>query len=190
MRYPHSTLISGTNLDDLSDHRPGLVAADQHQVFAPLAQYQVSKIEVRQIATAFGLSVDDLPAAPCLASRVAYGIPVTQERLAKIEAAEALVWDLGFSDVRIRLLPENTASIEVPLEEVHRFWHPAGAHASIADLSGQHQPQSLASTSFIFSQRQTQQFLSKIQELGFDRVAIDPKGLRSGSLNNLVSLGP
>jgi len=129
-RFPDTCLLSGTNHDDLSDHRPGLQAANQHRVIAPLAEAGLGKAEVRGLAQALGLSVHDLPAAPCLASRIAYGVAVTPGRLEKIEQAEGYLWAAGFSDVRVRLLAGEVARIEVPLPELPRLQamlsHPDG----------------------------------------------------------------
>lgn len=119
--FPTATILSGTNLDDLGDYRPGLLAAAQHQVFAPLAEAQLGKAEVRALARALGLSVHDLPAAPCLASRLAYGVEVTAARLRRVEQAEQRLWQAGFSDVRVRILPEEVGRLEVPLAEVPRL---------------------------------------------------------------------
>lgn len=119
--FPDATVLSGTNYDDLGDYRPGLLAAAQNQVFAPLAEAQMGKADVRALARALGLSVHDLPAAPCLASRLAYGVAVTPERLRRVELAEQLLWQAGFSDVRMRLLPEEIGRVEVPLAEVPRL---------------------------------------------------------------------
>lgn len=158
--HPDSVLLSGTNFDDQHDYRPGLLAATQFHVVAPLADAKVSKAEVRRLAREWNLSVHDLPAAPCLASRIAYGVEVTPERLSTIEAAESLLWEAGFSDVRVRLLPENVARIEVPLPEVARLQ---------PDCSG---------TSYAL--------LDQILRLGFDTVTVDPQGLRSGNLNSAL----
>lgn len=83
------TIASGTNLDDLSDVRPGLVAADEHTVVHPYVEAEMGKADVYELAAAFGLSdVAHLPAQPCLASRIETGLTVTAETLAFIEAAE------------------------------------------------------------------------------------------------------
>jgi uncharacterized protein len=164
-QYPGATLLSGTNLDDLGDHRPGLRAAAESGIAAPLAQASMSKADVRRLAARLGLSVHDLPAAPCLASRLAYGVRVTPARLRWVEAAETLLWDAGFSDVRVRLLPGEVARVEVPLAEVPRLC-PATDRGPAAE------PPTL---------------LRQIRALGFADVIVDPLGLRSGNLNTLDS---
>lgn len=123
-----ASLVVGTNADDLHDHRPGHRAARERGVVAPLAEIGMTKVEVRRVAAALGLPVADKPASPCLASRVAYGVPVTRERLGRIEAAEAVLRELGFDVLRVRDHGE-LARIEVPPEEIHRV---ADLHAHIS----------------------------------------------------------
>lgn len=110
----------GTNLDDLGSHRPGLRAVEQHGVAQPLIEAGFSKADVREAARSRGLPIAEKPATPCLASRVAYGISVTPDRLARIGRAEELLWALGLSDVRVRDLGGN-ARIEAPASELDRI---------------------------------------------------------------------
>lgn len=154
------TLLNGTNADDLQDHRPGLQAANRFSVVAPLAEAGLDKSQVRNLATMLGLPTANLPAAPCLASRIQYGIPVTPTRLKKIEAAEQQLWEMGFSDVRVRLLDGEIASVEVPRQELSRL-SPLPVKDSLEQA---------------------------FRRLGFNRVQIQPEGLRSGRLNDLVAL--
>jgi len=81
-------IANGTNTDDLGDHRPGLVAADEAQVISPLVEAGLGKHDVRAIAKHLGLPNADKPAAACLASRIPYGTAVTPKRLAQVEQAE------------------------------------------------------------------------------------------------------
>lgn len=117
----------GTNTDDLGDHRPGLRAAREHAVVSPLVDAGMSKDDVRALAARRGLPVADKPASPCLASRVAYGVEVTPERLRRIDIAEEAVRALGFDVLRVRD-HGDLASVEVPLEDVPRA---AAAQAEI-----------------------------------------------------------
>ena len=109
----------GTNADDLSDHRPGLRAAREQEVRAPLAEVALTKAEVRAVAGELGLPTADKPASPCLASRVAYGIEVTEERLDRIDRAEEVVRALGVAELRVRD-HGDLARIEVPPEHIDR----------------------------------------------------------------------
>jgi uncharacterized protein len=118
-RERDSRLLVGTNADDLSDHRPGLRAAREHDVLAPLADAGLTKSDVRNVAAALGLDVSEKPASPCLASRFAYGVRVTREGLERVERAEEVVRSLGFAEFRVRD-HGDLARIEVPAAEVER----------------------------------------------------------------------
>ncbi|GAB3149587.1 ATP-dependent sacrificial sulfur transferase LarE [Microbispora hainanensis] len=105
----------GTNLDDLGDHRPGQRAAAERGAIAPLVDAGLTKADVRAVSRKLGLVTADKPAAPCLASRVSYGDPVTPEILRRIETAEAALRDLGFPVCRVRAHAGGTlARVEVP----------------------------------------------------------------------------
>src|SRR5262249_14834523 len=96
-------MCSGANLDDQGDYRPGLTAAAEHRVRHPLLAAGCTKAEVRALARGWGLPAWDKPASPCLSSRLAPGVAVTTERTARVEAAEALLRDLGLRECRVRL---------------------------------------------------------------------------------------
>src|SRR2546422_10894693 len=96
-------VCDGTNADDLREHRPGYAAGREARIRSPLAEAGLTKADVRRAARALGLPVWDAPAAPCLSSRVAYGIPITSQRLAQGERAEAYLRELGVTgDLRVR----------------------------------------------------------------------------------------
>jgi uncharacterized protein len=109
----------GTNLDDLRDHRPGLRAADERDVRAPLVEAGMSKADVRALAAEIELSTHDKPASPCLSSRFAYGVRVTPEGLRRVDRAEDFVHSLGFDIVRVRD-HGDLARVEVPVEDLPR----------------------------------------------------------------------
>jgi len=119
-RHPDWWILNGQNADDLGDYRPGIRAATQHGVRAPLAECGIDKPTVRAIAAAFSLDCHDKPASPCLASRIPYGESVTFEKMRRIEAAEALLLDAGFRECRVRHRG-GTACIEVPAAEIDRL---------------------------------------------------------------------
>ena len=98
-------ILSGTNLEDLGDYRPGLRAAEQHRVRHPFVELGIDKAEVRRLARSFGLgALAELPAGPCLASRIETGIPIEAAALGAVEAGEALVREqLEAAVVRCRL---------------------------------------------------------------------------------------
>lgn len=109
-------MVSGTNTEDLSDFRPGLHAAAEHGVRHPYVELHIDKTGVRHIAKALGLGeVAELPAAPCLASRVETGIAIEDESLAAVYAAEQLVQQaLAPATVRCRV---RHAAIVIELDE-------------------------------------------------------------------------
>ncbi len=154
-------IVSGTNLDDLGDYRPGIEAGRHKGVLTPLAELGFGKPAVRQLASYFGLPNHDLPASPCLASRIAYGTEVTVDRLRRIEQAESLLREQGFREVRVRLHADELARIEVGKDELDRLL--------ALDRQGQ----------------LTRQF----RDLGFRFVTVDLEGFATGSLNRgLVSI--
>jgi len=154
-------VVSGANLDDLGDYRPGLVAAAEHSVRHPLQEAAFTKADVRALARHWGLPTWDKPAAPCLSSRLAPGLAVTPERTARVEAAEAMLRALGLSECRVRYHEGELARIEVPA-------------AQIAKLASDPVRTKLA---------------AEFRKLGFKFVTLDLDGFRSGSLNQLVPLG-
>jgi uncharacterized protein len=155
-----AVICSGANLDDRGDYRPGLKAAAEHAVRHPLQEADCTKADVRAIARAWGLPTWDKPAAPCLSSRMAPGVEVTPERTARVEAAEAYLRSLGYSECRVRLHQGELARIEVPAADLARLADPAAREDLVGRLKG----------------------------LGFTFVTLDLVGFRSGSLNALVSL--
>ncbi len=113
--FTAATIVSGTNLDDLGDFRPGLKAANNHRVRHPYVEAGIAKSDVRGIASDLGLDdLADLPAAPCLSSRIETGIRVTPERLALIEAIEVVLrMSLGDGTIRCRV---RNSGVVVELE--------------------------------------------------------------------------
>jgi uncharacterized protein len=153
-------VLDGVNADDLGDHRPGIRAAREFGVRSPLAELQIDKTGVRRISRALGLPWWDKPAQPCLASRFPYGEPITADRLQQVGAAEDLLRQHGFSDVRVRSQGQ-TARIELPaarLAEALILWQ---------------------------EDRQREALVQGVLALGFTAVALDLEGLVSGKLNRL-----
>lgn len=152
------TVVSGTNHDDLGDHRPGITAGQRRHVVAPLAEIGIGKSRVRDLARHFGLSNHDLPASPCLASRIAYGVEVTSQKLLQIEQAENWLRSRGLTECRVRLHQDGLARIEVSrnlLESVLKL-----------DAEGQ--------------------LVSQFQSFGFKYVTLDMEGFESGKLNRAI----
>ncbi len=112
-------VLNGTNLDDLGDHRPGLVAADNFEVRSPLVEAGFHKADIRALAHELGLENADKPQAACLSSRFPYGTHITLELLAQVEAAEEVLSDLGFTQCRVRH-HGDVARLEVPADALQR----------------------------------------------------------------------
>jgi uncharacterized protein len=151
-------VLDGVNADDLGDHRPGIRAAREFGVRSPLAELQIDKAGVRRISRALGLPWWDKPAQPCLASRFPYGEPITADRLRQVAAAEALLRQQGWAEVRVRS-QGHTARIELPaarLKDVFSLWQEDPLRESM---------------------------VQGLLALGFTAVALDLEGLVSGKLN-------
>jgi pyridinium-3,5-biscarboxylic acid mononucleotide sulfurtransferase len=150
-----SCVAYGLIADDLSDFRPGHRAAVEAGVRFPLAEVGLTKPEVRELSREMGLPTWDMPASPCLASRVAYGTPVTVEALGRVERAEAGLSRLGFREFRVRHIGDGSARVEVAPAELPRLDDPGLRQA--------------VETAVIFA--------------GYQVVVIDPQGYRRGRLN-------
>ena len=154
-----ATVLYGANLDDGADFRPGQRAAAELGVRAPLVEAELAKTEVRALARALGLENADKPAAPCLSSRIPYGQRVTVEKLRQVGAAERVLRQLGFGEVRVRH-HGSVARIEISPEDLERAVRPALRLA----------------------------ILEALAPLGFAYVALDLQGFRSGSLNEVLAI--
>lgn len=128
-------LASGTNLDDTSDHRPGLIAMAERRVYQPLLEHELTKADVRELARQLGLSVWDKPAKACLSSRIPHGISVTHRRLRRIERAEDALADLGFEELRVRD-HIGVARIEVAAAEADALYAKLGRVATAIRAAG------------------------------------------------------
>jgi uncharacterized protein len=117
-QHTDATILSGANLDDLGEYRPGLLAAKEANVRHPFIEADITKQEIRQIARALGLDqVAELPAQPCLASRVETGIFIDAQDLALAEEVEAMIATaLGPGDIRCRITPKG---VRLELSEDH-----------------------------------------------------------------------
>jgi len=160
LRIKHGVqaIANGTNADDLGDFRPGLQAASEQNVRSPLAECGLNKQQVRQLAYEWNLEVWDKPAMPCLSSRVVYGLEITPERLARIDAAEEFLRGLGFANFRVRCHHDELARLEVTVEELERLAAPATR----------------------------EKVATRLRELGFRYITLDLEGFRSGSFQQLI----
>lgn len=149
-------VADGTNADDLTDHRPGRAAATERGVRSPLAEVGFTKDEIRERSRALGLPGWDKPASPCLASRIAHGVPVTIERLGKVEEGEEFLRREGFREFRVRV-HGDLVRLEISPDEIDTA----------------------------LTKEMTERFSRAFKSLGFRYVTLDLTGFRSGSLNDV-----
>ncbi len=95
-------IFNGTNLDDLGDHRPGLIAAENYQVCSPLVEAAFTKADVRSLAKELGLKNANKPQSACLSSRFPYGTSIDENLLSQVEQSENILEALGFTQFRVR----------------------------------------------------------------------------------------
>ncbi len=154
------TLLHGVNLDDLSDYRPGLKAAEELGFISPLADAGLSKKEIRLLSRQLGLETWDKPSQSCLATRIPYYEVITADALARIEAAEVFLSGLGFSPVRVRC-HGKMARIETEPGMV-----PVAVEKEIR-----------------------KKISSAFKKIGFEHTSIDIDGFRSGKMNHEIFAG-
>ncbi len=140
------TILDGTNADDLTEHRPGLKAAEEQRIRSPLAELGWTKEMVRAAARELGIPTWDAPASPCLSSRIQYGLEVTPERLRQVEQGEALLRTLGVSgDLRVRhhggkarieAAPDQFALIDAAWTEIEPAFLELGFQSVERDAKG------------------------------------------------------
>jgi len=151
-------VIFGTNYDDLDDFRPGNRAMEVFGIRSPLAEANLSKSNIRQLSRELGLPTADLPSSPCLVSRIAYGLEVTEQRLKQIDEAEDFLRSLGFVELRVRH-HDTIARIEVNPQDIIK----------------------------VTTEPLRSRIVDKMKSLGFKFVTVDLQGFRSGSLNEPLS---
>jgi uncharacterized protein len=113
-------IICGCNFDDKRDFRPGNKAAEVFGVRCPLMEAQLTKEDVRNLSRQLGLPTADIPASPCLASRIAYGLEITERRLRQVEEAEEVIRELGLVEFRVRH-HDTIARIEIHQEDFEKI---------------------------------------------------------------------
>jgi uncharacterized protein len=150
-----TAVFEGTNLSDLTGHRPGFVAVQElKNVYSPWVENKITKNEIRVLAKRLNLSFLDKPANACLASRIAYNERITAEKLARIAKAEQTIKQLtNVTQLRVRD-QHNLARIEVPKDEI-KLLSREGVLIEI---------------------------VKKLKELGFDNVTVGLEGYRTGSM--------
>ena len=149
-----SNVLSGANLDDLQDVRPGLKAAQEHEVRHPLVEAGLTKQDVRAVSRRLGLPTWDKPASACLSSRIAFGVRITVDELSRVGRAERTLKELGLRQVRVRV-HGDVARIEVEPQDLERL-----ASAELRE-----------------------RVVEVLKSLGYRFVTLDLEGFRSGSMN-------
>ena len=152
-------LVYGANMDDLGDHRPGMKAAEERGVRAPLILAELWKAEIRQLSQELGLPTWDKPSYACLSSRFQYGDRITPEKLRQVDAAEEFMKSLGFRQFRVRH-HDRLARLEIARDEMGRLWED-GRHEAV---------------------------VARLREIGYLYVAVDLAGFQSGSANLLLGV--
>lgn len=151
-------VIFGTNFDDLDDFRPGNRALKAFGIRSPLAEAQLTKDDIRSLSREMNLPTSDQPASPCLASRIVYGLEVTEQRLRQIDEAENFLRGLGLVEFRVRH-HDTVARIEVNPKDIGK----------------------------ITAEPARSRIVEKLKSLGFKFVTVDLQGFRSGALNEALS---
>lgn len=151
-------VADGSNYDDASDYRPGMMALQELDVISPLLEAKLSKADIRQLSQRMQLKTWDKPAAACLASRFAYGQKISRDKLKMVEMAEDYLLELGFKQVRVRI-HDQLARIEVAPEERIN----------------------------LFNEKKLDLINHKFKEIGFAYTTLDLAGYRMGSMNETIT---
>lgn len=154
-------VADGSNMDDNGDYRPGMEATRELNIKSPLQYAGLYKKDIRELSRKIGLPTWDKPSIACLASRFAYGETISGEKLAMVDKAEQLLFDMGFRQLRVRIHGQEnglTARIEIMPEEF---------------------PQ-------LMEEDSRKRINKYFKEIGFSYVALDLEGYRMGKMNNIV----
>lgn len=154
--YPN--MVDGSNMDDLSDHRPGKKALREKNVRSPLQEAGLTKAEIRELSRQMGLPTWNKDALACLSSRFPYGESIDLPKLQRVDAAENFLSDLGFTNIRARY-DNNSLRIEISPAQISRFADDALRMAVV----------------------------TRMKELGYRTISLDLEGYRQGSLNENVN---
>lgn len=150
-------VAEGSNMDDMGDYRPGLIAVAELGIKSPLREVKLTKAEIREYSKQMGLYTWDKPSFACISSRFAYGEMITKEKLKMIEKAEELLLSYGFKQMRVRI-HGSLARIEVLAEEFPK----------------------------LMEEQARQEIYKKLKEYGFSYVTMDLLGYRMGSMNEML----
>ena len=178
----------GENASDVGDHRPGAKAATEFQVRAPLKEAGLTKADIRALSAKFGLPTADKPQMACLSSRIPYGEAVTHEKLRMIEAAEYVLRDLGFYDVRVRhheMAPQlpgsGVPSQATPTAAPQTPGAPPRPALARIEIGTSELPKLLAAETMA-------RVAGALKEIGYAHVTLELQGYRRGSLNEVPAV--
>ncbi|MBI3875014.1 MAG: hypothetical protein HY300_03435, partial [Verrucomicrobia bacterium] len=178
-----AVIAYGENASDVGDFRPGAQAAKEFQVRAPLKEAGLTKAEIRELSAQLGLPTADKPQMACLSSRIPYGENVTPEKLRMIEAAENILRDLGFHDVRVR---HHEIQARGERQEATGIASPAPRSSPLVlclariEVGPAELPRLLVPETL-------QRVTAGLLRLGYAEVTVDPQGYRRGSLNKAAA---
>jgi uncharacterized protein len=156
LRIKH--VAHGANLDDLGDYRPGLKAAEEMGVIAPLVDAGFTKDDIRRLSKDMQLVTWNKPSMACLASRIPYGTQITREALQMVEMAEDYLLELGITTCRVRH-HGSVARIELPVNDMK----------------------------LVQTERDREKIIRKFKEIGFSFIAVDLEGYVQGSMNRDIA---
>lgn len=152
-------IVEGSNLDDMGDYRPGLVAVEELGIKSPLRACDLTKADIRELSKYLGLPTWNKPSFACLSSRFVYGETISEEKLDMVDQAEQLLLDMGFHQVRVRI-HGRMARIEIEPGEFEK----------------------------LMEDKNRNEIIEKFKEYGFTYITMDLMGYRTGSMNETVAL--
>ena len=153
-----SNIALAANIDDLGDYRPGITAAEEMGMIEPLMEVKLTKEEIRFLSKEMALPTWDKPPMACLASRIPYGEPVTDEKLKMVEEAESFLARNGFWQFRVRH-HGDVARIEVDISDLRKM----------------------------MDKTLREKIVERFKEIGFLHIALDLEGYVTGSMNRVLN---
>ncbi len=154
-------ILDGSNIDDLSDYRPGMQALQELKIITPYIEFNINKEEIREISRFYNLKVQSKPSMACFSSRIPYNQIINEEKIKMIREGEKFLKNtFNLKQLRVRLHNEKLARIELLSEDIP----------------------------IILSKENIKRIKTEFEKLGFCYITIDLEGYRSGSLNESLNL--
>jgi len=154
-------VLDGSNMDDLSDYRPGMQALKELKILTPYIEFKIDKNEIRELSKFFSLKVQSKPSMACFSSRIPYGQIINEKKLIMIRESEKFLKDtFNLKQLRVRLHEESLARIELLPKDMP----------------------------YILTPPNLELIRNKLKELGFTYITVDLEGFRSGSMNEVLDL--